>query len=61
MKGHFENNLDISLHACAYSLSIREPMEERLAFVVSDKQEFLDVLQRYIRGEKIYLNYIEEV
>lgn len=64
MKGHFENNLDISLHACAYSLSIREPMEERLAFVVSDKQEFLDVLQRYIRGEKniseLYRGSVEE-
>ncbi|XKK15594.1 acyl carrier protein [Bacillus sp. AC79A.1] len=39
-------------------------MEERLAFVVNDKNEFLDVLQRYIKGEQntseLYRGSIEE-
>ncbi|PHF04952.1 DszB [Bacillus wiedmannii] len=64
LKEHLENNPDMSLHACAYSLSLREPMEERLAFVVNDKNEFLDVLQRYIKGEQntseLYRGSIEE-
>ncbi|OKP85081.1 hypothetical protein A3844_17655 [Paenibacillus helianthi] len=54
----------VSMRDLAYSLALREPMEERLALVVQDKQAAVDALERVLGGSAagtgIFAGSVEE-